>query len=226
VTHHPLHLRRILVLLAVLGVVVIAARSEAVHRAIVGVLDISRDLMEEYPRGGMVLFLALSALSAMLSFFSSSALVPIGVYVWGPERTALLLFLGGTVGGTAGYWISRTLGRRIVDAMFASDKIRRYEEFFQHHARWRTVLLFRLALQSELPSYVLGLVKYPFPSYLPMILLGELPYVLVMVYLGESFLERNVMLFAVVLVGALTLTLVAWRALQREMRAAETARPE
>ena len=142
------------------------------------------------------------------------------------SETASAGVSGGVLGGAAGYWFSRTLGRRIVDVILPSTQIRRYEEFFQHHARWRTVLLFRLALQSELPSYVLGLVKYPFLNYLPMILLGELPYVLVMVYLGESFLERNVMLFAVVLAGALALTLVAWRALQREMRASETARPE
>ena len=218
-THHPLHVRRLFVLAAVLAVVVAAARSEAVHGAIVGVLEISRGLMEAYPRGGMIIFLALSALSAMLSFFSSSALVPIGVYVWGPERTALLLYLGGTTGGVAGYWISRSLGRRIVNALVAAAPLARYEEYFQHHARWRTVMLFRIALQSELPSYVLGLVRYPFGHYLPMILLAEIPYVLIVVYLGESFLERNTLLFGAVLVGAIGLSLVAWRALQREMRA-------
>ncbi len=225
-THHPLHHRRLLVLAAVLAVVVAAARLDAVHDAIVGVLEISRGLMAAYPRGGMIIFLVLAALSAMLTFFSSSALVPIGVYVWGPERTALLLFIGGALGGIGGYWISRTLGRRIVHALFAAAPIARYEEYFQHHARWRTVMLFRFALQSELPSYVLGLVRYPFGRYLPMILLGELPYVLVMVYLGESFLERDVLVFGAVLAAAILLSLVAWRALQREMRASETARPE
>jgi uncharacterized membrane protein YdjX (TVP38/TMEM64 family) len=224
VTHHPLHIRRLLVLAFVLAVVVGAARSDAVHGAIVGVLEISRGLMEAYPRGGMIIFLALSALSAMLSFFSSSALVPIGVYVWGPARTALLLYLGGTLGGIAGYWISRSLGRRIVNALVAAAPLARYEEYFQHHAKWRTVLLFRIALQSELPSYVLGLVRYPFRRYLPIILLAEIPYVIIVVYLGESFLERNTMLFGAVLTGAVLLSLVAWRSLQREMRASEAAR--
>ena len=223
-THHPLHHRRLFVLASVLAVVIAAARSDAIHGAIVGILEISRGLMEVYPRAGMLLFLVLSALSAMLSFFSSSALVPIGVYVWGPERTAILLFVGGVTGGIGGYWFSRTLGRRIVNALFATAPFRRYEEYFQHHARWRTVLLFRIALQSELPSYVLGLVRYPFRRYLPMILLAEMPYVLVMVYLGESFIERNALLFGAVLVAAIILSLVAWRALQREMRASEAAR--
>jgi uncharacterized membrane protein YdjX (TVP38/TMEM64 family) len=224
VTHHPLHYRRLLVLASVLAVVVAAASSDTIHDAIVGILEISRGLIETYPRGGMVLFLVLSALSAMLTFFSSSALVPIGVFAWGPERTALLLFVGGAIGGIGGYWLSRTLGRRIVGALFAAAPIARYEEYFQRHARWRTVLLFRFALQSELPSYVLGLVRYPFRRYLPIILLAEIPYVLLVVYLGESFLERNTLLFGTVLAGALILSLVAWRALQSEMHASETAR--
>jgi uncharacterized membrane protein YdjX (TVP38/TMEM64 family) len=219
VTHHPLHHRRVLVILVVLVVVVAVARSDALHHAVIDILGVSRDLMTQYPRAGMFLFLVLSAFSAMLTFFSSGALVPIGVYVWGPERTAILLFTGGALGGIGGYWIARSLGRRIVKRMFAEAPLRRYESFFSAQARWRTILLFRLALQSELPSYVLGLVKYPFLRYLPMILLGELPYVLVMVYLGESFLERNVPLFVIVLIGAVGLTLWAWRQLQREMRA-------
>jgi uncharacterized membrane protein YdjX (TVP38/TMEM64 family) len=222
-THHPLHYRRILVIGVVLAIVVAVARSDTLHHAVIDVLGVSRDLMAEYPRAGMALFLVLSAFSAMLTFFSSGALVPIGVYVWGPERTAILLLSGGVLGGVGGYWMARSLGRRIVKRMFAEAPLRRYEAFFTTQARWRTILLFRLALQSELPSYVLGLVKYPFARYLPMIVLGELPYVLVMVYLGESFLERNAPLFVGVLVAALALTLWAWRTLQREMAATAPA---
>jgi uncharacterized membrane protein YdjX (TVP38/TMEM64 family) len=223
VTHHPFHLKRLLVLVALVLAVVAIARSEALQQAVVGVLEASRELMSAYPRGGMLLFLLLSALSATLSFFSSGALVPIGVYVWGPEATALLLFSGGTLGGVSGYWIARTVGRKVVHIMFAEDSLHRYEEFFRHGARWRTILLFRIALQSEIPSYVLGVLKYPFSRYVPIILLGELPYVLVMVYLGEVFLERNVPLFVGVLVFALGLTYWAWRRLQAEMHASEAA---
>jgi uncharacterized membrane protein YdjX (TVP38/TMEM64 family) len=95
---------------------------------------------------------------------------------------------------------------------------RRYETFFRYRARWQTILLFRVALQSELPSYVLGALKYPFGRYVPMMILAELPYVLFATYLGEALIERDAGFFAIALVIGVSLTVLAFRALQREMR--------
>ncbi len=103
--------------------------------------------------------------------------------------------------------------------VFPAARFRRYETFFRTSARWRTIFLFRLALQSELPSYVLGLVRYPFKKYLPIMILGELPYVFLVVYLGEKFLERNGGVFAAVLILGLSLTALALWLLNREMAA-------
>lgn len=216
--HHPLHHRRVLLLTAFIAVVIAVTTSDVLHGAFVDVLAVAEQLMRTYPRAGMGIFLLLSALSAMLSFFSSSALVPIGVYVWGPTQTMLMLWGGGVIGGSLGYWMARTLGRRIVKRLVPEAPFRRYETFFRTRAHWRTVLLFRVALQSELPSYVLGVLKYPFPRYLPMIILGELPFVLFAVYLGETLLERNGLVFGTALLLGVGLTVLAFRALQREMR--------
>ncbi len=220
-THHPLHFRRLWILVVVLVAAFALARSETLQHALGDVLGAAEEFMHDYPRSGMLLFVVLAGFSSMLTFFSSTALVPIGVYVWGPTTTMVLVWIGGCIGGTAGYWASRTLGRRIVDHLYPDGPFRRYEKFFTTHARWRTVLLFRVALQSELPSYVLGLVKYPFRRYLPMILLAEIPYVIVIVYLGETFLERNVPIFVGVLLVAVSLTVLAFRMLKREMEEAE-----
>lgn len=219
-SHHPLHHRRVVYLVVFLAVVAAVTMSDVVHDAFVEVLRTAEGVMREYPRAGMAIFLLLAAMSAMLSFFSSSALVPIGVFVWGPTNTALLLWIGGVSGGSFGYWIARTLGRRIVKRLVPEAPFRRYETFFRERAHWPTILLFRVALQSELPSYVLGALRYPFPKYLPMMILAELPYVIFVTYLGQSLIERNGMIFAVALLLGVSLTVVAFRALQREMREA------
>jgi uncharacterized membrane protein YdjX (TVP38/TMEM64 family) len=214
--------KRAAAILLVLLAVVAVARSDTLHHALVDVLSVAEAWMREYPRSGVFLFLLLAALSSMLTFFSSVALVPVGVYVWGPTTTLLLLLLGGSTGGIGGYWAARTWGRRIVRRLFPDAPLRRYEMFFRTRARWSSVMLFRFALQSELPSYVMGLVKYPFRKYVPIILLGELPYVIVVVYLGDAFLERNSALFAAVFIAAVGLSVWSWRRLQNEMRAAQT----
>ncbi len=216
--HHPLHHRRVTLLVAFIVIVIAVTTSDVLHGAFVDALAIAERLMRAYPRAGMAIFIALSGLSAMLSFFSSSALVPVGVYVWGPTATMVMLWVGGVTGGAAGYWMARTLGRRIVKRLVPEAPFRRYETFFRTRARWQTVLLFRIALQSELPSYVLGVLKYPFTTYLPMMVLAEIPFVVFAVYLGETLLERNGMVFAVALLLGVSLTVIAFRALQREMR--------
>ncbi len=219
-SHHPLHHRRVAVIVLFLALVAGVTMSDVLHDAFVDLLRVAERVMRAYPRAGMGIFLLLAAMSAMLSFFSAAALVPIGVYVWGPTTTLLLLWIGGSTGGAAGYWLARTLGRRLVRRMVPEAPFRRYERFFRERAHWRTVLLFRLALQSELPSYVLGALRYPFPRYLPMIVLAELPYVLFAVYLGERVLERNTAVFGLALLVGVGLTVWAFRALQREMREA------
>ena len=76
-------------------------------------------------------------------------------------------------------------------------------------APFSLVLLFQLAMPSELPGYLLGLVKYRFPKYLLALGLGELPYAVGTIYLGASFVERRTLaLIGFGLVGALFILLV------------------
>lgn len=217
--HHPLNHRRLVVLAVILLIVLGVSTSPVLGGAVREMLATVERVIRAYPRAGVAVFLAFAAVSAMLSFFSSTPIVPVGVYVWGTERTMLLLWIGGVVGGTGGYWLARTLGRRVALRFIPAEPFHRYETFFASRARWPSILLFRFALQSELPSYVLGVLKYPFPKYLPIMALAELPFVAVVVYLGDAFVRGRSGLFVVTLAASLGFTLLAFRRLQREMRA-------
>jgi uncharacterized membrane protein YdjX (TVP38/TMEM64 family) len=48
--------------------------------------------------------------------------------------------------------------------------------------------------------------------------LAELPFVVVVVYLGDAFLRGNSLVFIATLLTSLGLTVLAFRRLQREMR--------
>ena len=75
--YHPLHHRRVALLAVVLLLVVAIGRSAALQGALHDVLTVVERLIRTYPRAGVALFLVLAGLSAMLSFFSSTALVPV-----------------------------------------------------------------------------------------------------------------------------------------------------
>jgi uncharacterized membrane protein YdjX (TVP38/TMEM64 family) len=110
--------------------------------------------------------LFLSALAAMLAFVSSWVLVPFAVFTWGAPVALLLLWTGWLLGGAAMYAIGRFLGRPAVWWLVRSDSLVRYEQRFARHMPFYIVLLVQLSLPSEIPGYLLGLVRYSFVRYL------------------------------------------------------------
>lgn len=122
------------------------------------------------------IFVALAALSALLSPFSSVPFVPIAVTIWGESATIALLLLGWTLGGIGAYTIGRSAARPILDKFVRSETAHRYADWIQDHATFAGVLLFRLALPAEILGYALGIVRYHFGKYVLATFLAEAPF--------------------------------------------------
>jgi uncharacterized membrane protein YdjX (TVP38/TMEM64 family) len=212
--------RRAIILALLCASLAAIAASESLHMALIEVLDESKALIEQHPVQGAWLFAALAALSAMLAFVSIAVLAPVAVYVWGEPLSVALLWAGWIVGGAAAYCIARFLGRPVVHWLTASAALTRVERRVSRHSSFSLVLLFQLALPSEIPGYVLGLVRYPFLRYLAAAALGELPYALATVYLGATFVEaRSAMVLAIGL-GLAAVSVSAFYLLRRRLHAA------
>jgi uncharacterized membrane protein YdjX (TVP38/TMEM64 family) len=203
--------------LLVTGLVVVASWGQ-LHGWIVAGLPAAEALIRERPVLGASVFVIFAAVSAMLAFVSSAVVVPIGVYVWGKTISVALLLAGWVLGGVAAYTISRYLGRPAVRALTSHPALERYGDGISANAPFGLVLLFQMALPSEVPGYVLGLVRYHFGKYLAALALAELPYAVATVYLGESFVQRRIVVLAIV--GGAMVTLSGWSlyALQRRFR--------
>ncbi|MBI4501101.1 MAG: VTT domain-containing protein [Gemmatimonadetes bacterium] len=194
----------VVLLLTVVSVAVFAPVHDLATRAIA---DLS-PLVGAHPFWGGVAFVLLSALSAMLAFFSSAILVPVAVPVWGQAGTTTLLWLGWLLGGATTYVIGRFLGRRVVLRLARPGRIRYYERRISHRLRFPLVLLFQFALPSEIPGYVLGLIRYPALKYFAVLGIAELPYAIGSVVLGDQFLRGHYLPMAglaLVALGALAL---------------------
>jgi uncharacterized membrane protein YdjX (TVP38/TMEM64 family) len=115
------------------------------------------------------------------------------------------------------YAIGRTLGSRIVRWFVSQERVEYYAARISSEAKFMTVLLFQLALPSEIPGYVLGAARYRFIIYLCALALAELPFAIGAVYLGDSFIHRNYfVLFAVGLLG-IALSAIAFHRLHRRI---------
>jgi uncharacterized membrane protein YdjX (TVP38/TMEM64 family) len=198
------------------------------HARLLQLIAAADGTIRAYPVWGMVIFVLLAAVSAMLAFISSAALIPVAIYAWGPIRCAALLWLGWFVGGLLSYAVGRFLGRPIVTRLLRPATMARYEAYTHRGAAFVPILLLQLAVPSDTAGYLFGMVRCPVGIYLLALAVAELPYAIGAVYLGASFLERR--LLPLLLLGAAVALLGVWalRTVQRReglTRSGSSARP-
>ncbi|MBP0627659.1 MULTISPECIES: TVP38/TMEM64 family protein [unclassified Cupriavidus] len=141
--------------------------------------------MEQHPGTGVLVFFLFSAVSAMLAFASSVVLVPPASAVWGKPLTVLLLWGGWVLGAVAAYGIGRLAYPLLARSGYA-DKLAKYQNYVSQRMKFWAVLLFCIAVPSEIPGYLFGTMHYPFPKFLAAIAIAETGYGIGIVVAGES----------------------------------------
>jgi uncharacterized membrane protein YdjX (TVP38/TMEM64 family) len=200
--------RRVAVVVAIVLLAAFVARAGGLHRQVVELVESSQPIFTRNPVTGALLFVALSALSAVLAFFSSALLVPFGVRVWGEAGCFVLLWIGWFLGGLLTYAAGRSLGRPAVQWLLSPRRVAKYEARIPTSHAFVPVLATQLILPSEAVGYLCGLLRVPIRVYLPALALAELPYAGATVLLGAAFVHRRqTLLLAVALAGV---GLLAW----------------
>lgn len=189
------------------------------HARLLELITAADAIIRAYPGWGMVLFVGLAAVSAMLAFVSSAALIPVAIYAWGPALSAALLWLGWFVGGVFAYLVGRYLGRPIVQRLVRPATLERYEAYARRGAAFTPILLLQLAVPSDTAGYLFGMVRCPVGRYLLALAAAEVPYAIGAVYLGTSFLERRLVPLLVLGATGALLGVVALRKVARTLDA-------
>jgi uncharacterized membrane protein YdjX (TVP38/TMEM64 family) len=195
----------------------VAVLLKGAHAALLHLLGAAQSLAVDHPVAAAILALLFAAASAMLVFVSSAAIAPFLVYTWGPAVALLILWSGWLLGGACSYAIGRFLGRPAVRWLASPRMVERYERDITARMPFGLVLLFQLALPSEVPGYLLGVARYPFPRYLLALALAELPYGIATVLLGAGVVERRLGLLIPVGAAAALLSVGAFTLLHRRV---------
>ncbi len=160
--------------------------SETLHSILLGILSESKSVIEHYPIAGAFLFVLCAALSAMLAFVSVVVIVPVAVYTWGMPMSLALLWIGWIAGGALSYAIGRAFGRPILSWAVSAATLQKFESHVHRDMPFFVVVLFQVAVPSEIPGYLLGTVGYRFDRYLLALAIAELPIAAATILLGES----------------------------------------
>lgn len=210
---------RAVVLGLLLAAMIALASSDAIHGAVIGLLEATRGVIDAHPTAGPVIFAVAAAISALAAFVSSAVLIPAAVYAWGPVVTIILLYIGWLLGGMLGYLAAAYLGRPFLRWLISPGTLARYERFVSRPLSFTAVLLLQLTIPSELLAYALGLMRYPLPRYLGALAIAQVPYAIGTVLLGVGFVERDTStLIGVGVVGLLGFLAVAWLAARHTHR--------
>jgi uncharacterized membrane protein YdjX (TVP38/TMEM64 family) len=170
-------------------------------------IDWAEDSMNRHPVIGVAVFFVFSALSAMLAFASSVVLVPAASLAWGNAVTFFLLWGGWLAGAAAAFGIGR-LAHPLLSHTGYEDKLEKYQQYVSQRMKFWAVVLFCVAIPSEIPGYLFGSMRYPFPKFLLAIAIAEAGYALGAVVAGESLLvNRPLPFMAVVALLALVAAL-------------------
>lgn len=216
-------LRIALLLLSVIGVTALLSIT-AVRDAFDEMLVAVAPLLSGHPFIGIALFVLSSALSSLLVFFSSAALVPAAVYAWGNPATIVLLWCGWLLGGMTTYAIGRVFRRPLVPTRRIAAALDAYLDTMPANLSWPLVFLLQLALPSEVPGYLCGFLRVRFRVYLSAVAVAEIPYAVGTVLLGESIVHARPVWFLVLGLAAVGLLGSAVCLLRARLRS-ETSAP-
>ena len=216
--HAPTYRVRAIVLVVMVAALITLALSDPVHRAVLQVFEAAKGIIEQHPLAGAALFVVLSSLAAMLAFFSSAVLVPPAVYAWGPVVCAALLWLGWMIGGLVSYGLAYRFGAPVMRWLAPGKSIEKYQAKIRQQASFGFILLFQLALPSEVPGLVLGLAHFPLEKYLLALAIAELPYAVGTTMLGASFVSRDFRLLIALGAVATLAAVLLGRELRRRMQ--------
>jgi uncharacterized membrane protein YdjX (TVP38/TMEM64 family) len=143
----------------------------------------AKDIMKAHPLTGAAVFFLFSAGSAMLAFASSAVLVPSASLVWGKLVTFLLLWGGWLTGAIAAFGIGNR-ARPLLIYLGYKGKLEEYQQFASKRMKFWAVLLFCIAVPSEVPGYLFGGVRYPFLKFLCAVAIAEAIYAFGLVVAG------------------------------------------
>lgn len=171
----------------------------------------------EHQTMGVFVFMALAAVSAMLSPFSSVPLIPVAIMLWGSVWTIVFLVAGWLGGHVITYTIGYYAGYPVVKKLIALETIEQYAHRFSKKSEFLLVLLFRLASPAEVPGYVLGTARYGFVKYFLATFLAEFPFAIVTVYASEALIDRKPLIVALAIAGGIAFLAVAFYLFKKQI---------
>lgn len=214
-----MHKRRVIIFLLVILLAFLFWYSAPLQNIFYDSVSIANDYTDARPVTGVIIFIALAAISAIFSLFSSVALVPAAIMIWGGSLTLTLLLAGWIIGDIIAYFIGAYALRNIAGKFIPIEKIDQYRGKISKKTEFGLILLFRIAMPTEIAGYLLGVIKYHFGKYFLATFLSELPFALLAVYAGDALITQDVLTFIALIALGIAIAIITIELLHKKIKA-------
>jgi len=136
---------------------------------------------------GWILYALAYALCCVL-FIPASVLTLGAGAIFGVVKGSIIVILGATLGATLSFILARTVMRRKIEAMTASNETFRALDQALTREGWKIVVLVRLSIVFPFTyiNYAFGLTGIALGPYVLATLIGIIPATVAFVYLGDA----------------------------------------
>jgi uncharacterized membrane protein YdjX (TVP38/TMEM64 family) len=158
--------------------------------------DALKTFIDQHPAKGVVVYVVLNILDAVLAPGATLPLIPIVARAWGHVPAALVTTVGWTAGSLIAFFIARRWGAPIVRKLTSMERVKRLRPYVPD-AFWSVVLL-RLIMPMDAISYVLGLFSdMSWGTYALATAIGLTPSAFILAYIGRTPVAYDVIMFGV-----------------------------
>jgi len=153
--------------------------------------------IDEHDVQGVVVYIVLNILDAVVLPGATLPLIPIAARVWGHVPAALVTTIGWTAGSIIAFCIARRWGSPIVKKLTSMERVKRLRRYVPKNPFWSVVLL-RMIVPMDVISYVLGLfTEMSLPTYALATALGLTPSAFILAYIGRMPRAYDILMFGI-----------------------------
>jgi uncharacterized membrane protein YdjX (TVP38/TMEM64 family) len=161
--------------------------------------------------GGKLIYAGILVLAVVVSPIPGTPLTVAAGAVWSPLTVGVYGSLGVFVGSLLAYFLGRTLGRSLIQAL-SGKTIHISKHRGEVYIGWLLFFSHLLPIVPfDLMSYGAGMIRLSFPLYGIATLLGTIPGTFLLAYLGASFAMSPWVGGAIGILAVVLLVVVPWK---------------
>ncbi|MGD1873517.1 MAG: TVP38/TMEM64 family protein [Mastigocoleus sp.] len=154
-------------------------------------LENAQDFIKNTGVWAPIVFIFICAVSLIFAPLSGSSIFITGGILFGKQVGFIFSFIATIIGCSINFWISRKLGRKIVNRFVGENNLTELDNFINRFNSRRSIIymILIMPISQDIISYAIGLTKINYWNFLIALIISATVVISAYIYIGTSLLE-------------------------------------